>query len=87
MQEKAFNGMIQGGNTFSNIEEVYGEDRDYPARKPKPKPPVQEIHEAPFKPSNPAKRGHNKEFNKFPEHLPDPMKVVTRKQKVEGEEE
>ena len=87
MQEKPFNGTVHGNKTFANVLEVYGEDRDYPARKPKPEPPRPEVHEHAFKPANPAKKGWNKTFNTFPEHMPDPMRVVTRKQKVEGEEE
>ncbi len=37
-------------------------------------------HDAPFKPSNPAKKGYNKTLGKFPDHIADPMKQVTRKQ-------
>jgi hypothetical protein len=42
-------------------------------------------HDAPFKPSHPAKRGYNKTLDKFPEYKEDPMKEVKRK-KEEAEE-
>jgi hypothetical protein len=35
-------------------------------------------HDAPFKPSHPAKRGYNKTLDKFPEYKEDPMKEVKR---------
>ena len=44
-------------------------------------------HDVPFKPSNPPKRGYNKTLEKFPAYKEDPLKIVTRKKKVEGEED
>ena len=44
-------------------------------------------HDVPFKPSNPPKMGYNKTLDKFPQYKPDPMRVITRKKPVEGEEE
>lgn len=72
MQEKPFSQRIKPVATFSNIEETYGEDRKYPEKKPKPKEKPQVEHPAPFKPSNPPKRGVvDKTLDKFPEYLDD----------------
>jgi len=48
---------------------------------------VCEIERNNWKPSNPGKHGHNKTIGKVPEYKPNPMKFLTRKSKVEGEEE
>lgn len=42
-------------------------------------------HDAPFKPSNPPKKGYNKTLDKFPEYKEDPLKAVERR-KDEAEE-
>jgi len=44
-------------------------------------------HDKPFKPSHPARIGHNKTLMGFPEYKENPLKFVTRKRPVEGEEE
>lgn len=44
-------------------------------------------HDKPFKPSHPPRIGHNKTLDKFPEYKENPLKFVTRKRPVEGEEE
>jgi hypothetical protein len=55
---------------------------------PKAKPVVGEIHDGKnFRPSNPGKNGHNKCLGKFPEYKENPLKFITRKKPVEGEEE
>jgi hypothetical protein len=42
-------------------------------------------HEAPFKPSNPSKKGYNATLDKFPPYVEDPMKHAVRKKKEEDE--
>lgn len=46
-----------------------------------------EIHDGKnFRPSQPGKVGHNKCLAPFPEYKENPLKFVTRKKPVEGEE-
>ena len=46
------------------------------------------MHDKPFKPSHPSKKGNIKgTLDKFPEYLPNPPKEVKRKVVAEGEEE
>ena len=40
-------------------------------------------HDAPFKPSNPSKRGYNKTIAKFPAYKEDPLKFVERNKEKE----
>jgi hypothetical protein len=42
-------------------------------------------HDAPFKPSNPSKKGYNKTLEKFPEYKEDPLKEVVRQKEKEDE--
>ena len=77
--------MIKRKDCFSTVKEAYGEDREYPQRKPAPKKDPLMTHDAPFKPSNPPKKGYNRTLDKFPEYKEDPMKHVTRKEKPEEE--
>ena len=44
-------------------------------------------HDAPFKPSNPPKKGYNKTIDKFPPYKEDPMKPTMRKKTEEGADE
>jgi hypothetical protein len=48
--------------------------------------PSQAEHDKPFKPSHPPRVGHNKCLMGFPEYKENPLKFVTRKREVEGEE-
>ena len=36
------------------------------------------VHDVPFKPSNPPKRGYNKTLEKFPAYKEDPLRVIER---------
>jgi len=36
------------------------------------------VHEKPFKPSNPPKKGYNKTIAKFPKYIEDPKKTTSR---------
>jgi len=67
-----------------------------PEKKKKEEPaPVAEgeegpepLHDKPFRPSNPARKGKIKgTLDKFPEYLPNPPVELKRKVVVEGEEE
>ena len=62
--------------------------------EPKKKKPAEgeeeeaQLHDKPFKPSNPAKRGAIKgTISRFPEYLPNPPTEIKRKKAPEGEEE
>ena len=79
VQEKPFSQRVPPRATFNKEKEVFGEDVEIKARPPpaKRKPPME--HEVPFKPSNPAKKGHNKTLNKFPEYKENPPKPLVRK--------
>lgn len=78
LQEKPFSQKVKPNGTFASIKESYGEDRDYVARKPQEKRAVLMEHDAPFKPSNPPKKGYNKTLEKFPEYKEDPLKPIVR---------
>jgi hypothetical protein len=43
-------------------------------------------HEAPFKPSNPPKKGHKGFLAPFPEYKGDPIKPTTRKDVSKGKD-
>ena len=43
------------------------------------------VHDKPFRPTNPPKRGYNKTLAKFPPYKEDPKKPITRRMPVEGE--
>jgi hypothetical protein len=63
-----------------------------PARKPKERPnPAlnkagEPIHEAPFKPANPPKRGNHCTIEKFPKYKEDPPAEKKRIKYADGEE-
>ena len=83
MQEKAFSQRVKKCETFNKPKEVFGEDPPIPARKPpSPRAPLME-HDAPFKPSNPPKKGLNGTIDKFPAYIEDPMKQAVRKKEVD----
>ena len=79
MQEKPFSERVKLRGTFASHKEAFGEDRPYP-NKPAPKEhaPLMQ-HDAPFKPSNPPKKGYNKTIDKFPPYKEDPLKFTVRK--------
>jgi len=87
LQEKPFSQKVKQTGVFNPDKAVYGEDIPIPHRKPAPKrqPPI--VHEVPFKPSNPPRKGYNKCLDKFPEYKPNPTNPVKRKMPVEGQEE
>ena len=85
MQDKPFSQKVKGKETFATIKEAYGEDKEYPARKPAPARDPLMTHDIPFKPSNPPKLGYNKTLDKFPAYIEDPLKFAQRKKEGEGE--
>lgn len=92
VQEKPFSQKARHTEFFNNHRKVYEENPRIPERK-KPEPPAQEegkepLHDKPFKPSNPARKGKIKgTLDKFPEYLPNPPTELKRKVVEEGEEE
>lgn len=86
VQDKPFSQMAKKKETFATVKDAYGEDRVYPQRKQADKRKPLMEHDAPFKPSNPPKRGYNKTLDRFPEYKADPMKVVIRKKTPEADE-
>lgn len=89
VQEKPFSQRVKPRSTFGAIKEVFGSDVPLPPVKEKepPSTPPPGLHDKPFKPSNPPKKGYNKTLDKFPKYVEDPLKFVQRKKPVEGEEE
>lgn len=87
MQEMPFKSMERGGNHFQDNEGLYYSD--VPTHVPR-EPKVEErvdIHEgAPFKPSNPSKRGYLHGSFSYPEYVEDPVHGgATRKPPSEDE--
>jgi hypothetical protein len=91
VQEKPWSQVVKKRDTFNPIKEVFGTDVALPkveeVLKGQDPPPHSPLHDKPFKPSNPPKRGYNKTIDKFPEYKADPLKFIERKKPVEGEEE
>ena len=91
MQEKPFSNNVRRKETFNPVKEVFGSDVPLPKEEHTPRKRTQSphapIHDKPFKPSNPPKKGYNRTLDKFPEYKPDPMKPLERKKPVEGAEE
>lgn len=83
-QEKPFSQKARKFDYFNSNKNVLGEDVPLPAKavKPEPKPPIE--HEAKWKPAKPSRRGYSCTFEKFPEHMPNPLKFTERKQKDEN---
>jgi len=44
------------------------------------------LHDKPFKPANPPKKGNQQTLDKFPPYMPNPPVEKKRKKPVEGEE-
>ena len=87
LQEKPFSSLAKKTHLFNNDKAVRGEDVPIPARAAKspPKPPME--HEVAFKPSSLPRSGAVKmTINRFPAYMENPLKSVTRKMPVEGEE-
>ena len=75
IQDKAFCQQAKHTDHFFNDRSTYEENPIIPARKPKAVEVVKgdPLHDRPFKPSNPAKRGKNGAIEIFPKHVPDPI--------------
>ena len=86
LQEKPFSQRIKEKETFGTIKETFGEDRVYPQRKAPPKPVPPMTHDAPFKPSNPPRKGYNKTIDKFPPYKEDPLKFAVRNKSAEHDD-
>jgi len=66
---------------------VYDLKTEIKKKDVKKREPTKAEHDKPFKPSHPPRIGHNKTLAGFPEYKENPLKFVTRKRPVEGEEE
>lgn len=66
LQEKAFSQRVRKRDHFNSLKDVYGEDVPLPPKKLREQTPPPQIHDKPFKPSHPPKRGYNKTLEKFP---------------------
>lgn len=87
VQEAPFRGLDYGNKTFQNNTEAFHCDEpSHIPREPKPSNIKILQHESAFRPPNPSKTGalHGC-MGPFPEHIPDPPPVVTRKPKAEGD--
>jgi hypothetical protein len=95
VQEKPFSQKAKHTDSFNTNRQVYEENPMIPARKPAPVAELAEgaekpepLHDKPFRPSNPSKKGAIKgALEKFPAYLPDPPVEKKRKVLAEGEEE
>jgi hypothetical protein len=77
---------------FNSFRQVYEENPMIPARPEKKKeeesPEKEPLHDKPFRPSHPSKKGAIKgTLEKFPEYLPNPPVEKKRKVLSEGEED
>jgi len=80
LQEAPFRSVSHGGDNFTKGKETFGRDNRVLMRSvDQARNTPSKVHEAPFKPSNPAKTGYNKTLNKFPEYKPDPIKFAVFK--------
>jgi len=80
LQEAPFRSTSYGGNNFSTIKQQFGKDGQ--CLQPGPLKEVvnkSKMHEAPFRPANPSKKGYNKTISKFPEYKEDPIRQAVRK--------
>ena len=84
---KKFSQKAKRTDFFNSHKAVYMEDPPIPHRKEKKEIPTEPLHDKPFKPSNPPKRGNHCTLEKFPLWKEDPPKEVTRKKKGEDDPE
>jgi hypothetical protein len=86
LQEKPFSQKAKHTEFFNNFRQVYEENPPIPPRQPAPEPPRPQIHDHPFKPTNPPKKGVVT-IGKHPEYIPNPPVEKKPVRKAEGEEE
>ena len=72
---------------FNKHKDVYDINPEIKRAPKKVRPVTVAEHDKPFYPSKPPKVGINKTLSTFPEYKENPLKFVTRKRPVEGEEE
>ena len=87
LQDKPFSQRAKHTATFNTTRQILEENPPIPERPLKPKTAPSLVHDKPFKPSNPGKKGYNKTLAKFPRYQEDPKKPIERKMPVEGEED
>jgi len=73
LQEQNFRSMSYGNKCFFSDMDTYFTDlpRGIPREQKKHEPLL--VHEAPFFPSRPPRKGYNACLGTFPEHIPDPV--------------
>ncbi|KAL4501495.1 hypothetical protein ABPG72_021302 [Tetrahymena utriculariae] len=78
-EKQAFRTTHHGGGAFNSGRKLFGEEGIDIKKRPQTVTKYNIIkHEAPFKPSNPGKKGLNGTISKFPEYKPDPLKPLKR---------
>ena len=88
MQEKPFSQRVKLTNLFNTTRKLLEEDKPIPARAKSEQKDNRCEHDKAWKPSKPLATGVIKmTLAKFPEHMPNPEKALTRKRPVEGEPE
>jgi len=85
IQDKAFCSRAKHTDHFFNNRATHEENPPVPPRKA---PVVEEkkgdpLHDKPFKPSNPNKKGRQGAIEKFPAHVPDPIFQAKKKAVVD----
>jgi hypothetical protein len=86
LQDKPFSHAVKLRGDFNPSKDAFLWKGDAQLRDKVPAK-VCDIERNNWKPSHPARHGHNKTIGKIPEYKPNPMKFLTRKIKAEGEEE
>lgn len=85
---KHFSQKAKRTDHFNGHKAVYMEDPLIPARpEKKVEVPAEPLHDKPFKPSNPPKKGNHCTLEKFPAYKEDPPTQLKRKVKDETEED
>jgi hypothetical protein len=79
LQEAPFKSVCHGDKNFATFKQQFGKDEKVLGPgKPRAQTPPAKLHEAAFRPANPARQGYNKTINKFPEYKPDPIRMAKR---------
>lgn len=79
LQEQPFLRSSPKNGTFTSDRNTFSLDKPLPEKKMDSPAKSSKVHDAPFKPSNPTKKGYNATFEKYPEHKADPIRHAERK--------
>jgi len=83
LQEAPFKSMVVVSGLFQKDKDQFGSKKQLPRKARTPSPKSKKLHDEPFRPSNPAKKGYNSTISKYPAYKPDPMREVVRSKEPE----